>query len=491
MKMNRNRIAGDTVAMAFVKLLSMFTSILTTMILSRRLSLVEYGTYSTGNLIINTATSVSALGLLDAVNFYYNGKEKDDGRDRYINTTFLLLLLFGCTAATVIILFQNAFTRYFHNTLLKTIYVYIAFRPLLSNLEVASRNLHLAIGKARFIAFRNALFSMGKLLIISITSLLTTNVATIFLCILILELGTTLLNFYVLEKNNVHVRMEHSDPRMIKEILQFCIPMGIYIQLNALTQNMDSFIIGYFESTDKLAIYTNCSTRLPIDFMSTSLLTVLIPAMTRCIQKKELQAGLELFRCYIKIGYIFSWAFGLACILLSPEAVRFLYGDKYLDGTVIFVIYILVDMLRFANLSLILSAKGDTKTLMLLSCGSLGANLILNVLFYQLFGFAGPAIATVVITLFMSICLLQKSAKVLDTTIVGLLDKKHLSKYFLCMLAAGVLTYAVRLILNSMSCHYFVTLVIGGLICTISILVCNYRDIRNTFRILNTVGRNK
>lgn len=489
--MNKNRIAGDTVAMAFVKILSMVTSIITTMILSRRLELVEYGTYSTGNLIINTATSLSAIGLLDAVNFYYNGKEKDNGRDKYVNTIFLLIALSGTVAGAVIILFQKAITNYFHNTLLKTIYLYIAFRPLLTNAEVASRNLHLAIGKAKFIALRNAVFALGKLLIVFLTSLFITDVSIIFLCILILEIFTTFLNFYVLEKNHVHVRIGSSDFGKVREILQFCIPMGIYIQANSLTQNMDSFVIGYFEATEKLAIYTNCTTRLPIDFMSTSLLTVLIPSMTKCIQKKELNAGSELFKCYIKIGYIFSWAFGLACIILSPEAVKFLYGDKYIEGTVIFVIYMIVDMLCFANLSLILSAKGDTKTLMFISCGSLVANLILNILFYYIFGFIGPAVSTVIITLAMSGLMLQKSAKVLGTNIKGLFDGKHLLKFLISMLTVGILTYAIRVVLEHFDCHYFITLVVGGAFCIISVLALNYKDIRDTFGILNTVGKNK
>lgn len=487
--MSRNRIAGDTIAMAFVKLLSMFTSIITTMILSRRLALVEYGTYSTGNLIINTATSLSALGLLDAVNYYYNGKEEAEGRDRYVNTTFLLILLCGGTAAAVILLFYSAITQYFHNTLLNTIYAYIAFRPLLTNAETASRNLHLAIGKAKFVALRNTIFYVGKLAIILVTSYFTTDVGTIFLCLLLLEIGTLTLNLYVLERNHICIRIQHSDFGRCKEILRFCIPMGIYIQANILTQNMDAFVIGYFETTDRLAIYTNCTTRLPIDFLATSLLTVLIPAITRCIQRKELARCSELFKCYIKLGYIFAWAFGLACILLSPEAVRFLYGEKYLEGTSIFVLYIFVDMLRFANLSLILSAKGDTKTLMLLSCGSLVANFVLNNAFYALFGFIGPAVATVVITAASSLLMLQKSAGVLGSTISALFDGKHIRKYLLCMLLCGAGTAMVRAILQTLHCHYFITLAVGGSVCVLSILALQYTEIRNTFRTLNTVGK--
>ena len=69
--MSKNRILGDSIALAAVKIFTMATSIISTMILSRSLPLTEYGTYSTGNLIYNTATLLSAFGLIDAVNYYY------------------------------------------------------------------------------------------------------------------------------------------------------------------------------------------------------------------------------------------------------------------------------------------------------------------------------------------------------------------------------------------------------------------------------------
>lgn len=99
--MSKNRILGDSIALAAVKIFTMATSIISTMILSRSLPLTEYGTYSTGNLIYNTATLLSAFGLIDAVNYYYNGKKTEE-RSQYINTVFFLFLVCGSAAGIVI-----------------------------------------------------------------------------------------------------------------------------------------------------------------------------------------------------------------------------------------------------------------------------------------------------------------------------------------------------------------------------------------------------
>lgn len=486
--MSKNRLASDTIAMAAVKVLSLCSGLVTTMILSRLLPLTDYGTYSTGNLITATATSLCAFGLMDAVNFYYNGKPGDQ-REGYINTAFALIFLCGLAAAAVILAGSGLITEYFHNPRLAAIYIYVAFRPLISNLELGTRNLHLSIGRAKFIALRNGLFSGGKLVLVGLAALLGAGVETIFACILALEAATLVFNYTALERSGVAVRPHRLNTGLIREILAFCVPMGIYIQTNALSQNLDSFVIGYFEPTERLAIYTNCASRLPIDFVSNALMTVLIPALTRAVHRRELARGRELFRSYIKIGYLFAWPIGGACIVLAPQVVRFLYGERYLDGTAIFVIYMVVDMIRFANLSLILSAKGETKRLMWISMGSLAANLILNYGFYHLFGFAGPALATVVVMAATTVVVMGCSARILGGSMVRLVDWRHLAQMLAQLVAVGAVTFGLRRFLEGLGLHYFLILAVCGGGMALVVMAMNHRQIREAFGLLNRSGK--
>ena len=121
-----------------------------------------------------------------------------------------------------------------------------------------------------------------------------------------------------------------------------------------------------------------------------------------------------LYTSYLKVGYISTLSFGFGVILVAPEAVCFLYGDKYLSGVSIFIIYIFVDMINFISYSLVLSAKGKTRDLMIVSCSALAVNVIINYLLYKVMGFIGPAVATVIITAGASFVLLRKSAFILN-----------------------------------------------------------------------------
>ena len=62
--------SGNSILLALVKLFTTISGILSTMIISHALSLQLYGTYSQTALIVTTATNLSALGLVDAINFF-------------------------------------------------------------------------------------------------------------------------------------------------------------------------------------------------------------------------------------------------------------------------------------------------------------------------------------------------------------------------------------------------------------------------------------
>lgn len=483
-----NNMLVDSIALASVKVFTMGTSILATMVLSRTLPLSDYGTYSTGNLMINTATLISAFGLIDAVNYYYNGTAVQD-REDYINTVFLLFTVCGAIAAGVILSAQGLITRYFHNPKLGAIYAYIAFRPFLQNFSSGLQNLQISIGKARAVAIRNAAVSISKLSAVLLASFYTRNIATVFLCMLGVEIAAMLFYYRVLWDNGVRVRPFQPDWSKVKEILIFCVPMGIYIQTNSLSRDLDKFVIGFFESTEKLAVYTNCSAKLPFDLVSGPLLTLLIPLLTRCIREDDFKNGADLFRCYLKIGYIFTFAFGLGCIAAAPQAVQLLYGPKYLEGVPIFTIYILVDMIHFISYSLVLAAKGRTGDLMRVSCGALVVNLALNPLLYQLMGLIGPAVATVIVTSGANAILLAKSAEILKENITALFDGKHVLLYGL---QASVLSAALRparVYLEQAGLHYAIIFAAVGGAFVGAMLLLNRKEIKKTFALLNRVNR--
>ena len=155
---------------------------------------------------------------------------------------------------------------------------------------------------------------------------------------------------------------------------------------------------------------------------------------------------------------------GKQLTITNPEMTRFMmtlndavdlvlyafeHTEKYLSGISIFVVYILVDIMQFTNITLILSASGKTKTLMLLSGGSIVLNIGMNFLLFHLLGVIGPAIATLLITSLTGAAILYFSAKKLGTRITGFFDFRYLIRLLAENIAAVTVLACLRNLLES------------------------------------------
>ena len=473
----------NALLLSAIRCLSILTNMLSLAILARALSLESYGTYSAGNLIISVFTNATLLGMADASNFYFN--QKTLNREDCLNTIFFLQLILGLGCAAVILLGQKAITDYFRNPLLQGIYWYIAFRPLMANLYTMLLTLQFSIGNARIAAIRKLLMAVIRLSSVLVTAYITQDVRTIFVAYLLFDTITNAYYLRTFRKAAFPIRPLRFRRELIRPILTFAVPMGIYVLMNSLSRDIDKLVIGRFSGPEQLAIYTNCGAPLPFDIVTSAFLTMVIPIMTRLVQREELERGLQLLRAYLSVGILSTVVFASASIILSEEMILFLYGKEYLVGQSVFVLYTFVDIAKFANISMVLSAKGKTKTLMAISLFMLGLNTVLNMVLYKVLGFFGPAIATVLITLLTTFILLKISAQILQSSLVRLLDLRLTGKLLISVLVMGIFSWGIRQYFAGLGIHYFFRLAGIGLFFCGSVMLLNKKEIICTFRALN------
>lgn len=482
--MNQNRNSKDAFLLSSVKLFTIFVGTFSTMLLSKKLNLEVYGTYSTLNLIVTTGTSVSVLGLADAVNYFYNSEKNVERQKKYVSTIFSFQFIIGVITGMVIISSEPLLVNYFENNLLKGMCIYVAFRPYLANTILSLQNLQVAIGRAKEIAIRNALFSLVKIITIYICTFWIKDIRILLFMFLLMDFITVIYFSKVFAKEKFPIQIFNINKDILIEVLCLSIPMGLYIMSNTLMRDLDKYIIGYFESTSMLAIYTNCSTPLPLDVITNSFLVIIIPIMTRAIAEKDYYKAQCLFKNYFMIGLYSTLIFGIGIILVADEAISILYSDQYLEGKAIFVIYILASIIKFANLTLVLSARGRTKTLMILSLISLCINSVLNILLYYLLGVYGPAIATVFVTFINVIILTKISCSIIKLSFKEIISLKELllltgQIIFLIIIFHNFKNYLYGLGLDK----YFILIICGGGFCFLMLglnlkkILCILRDI--------------
>ena len=150
-----------------------------------------------------------------------------------------------------------------------------------------------------------------------------------------------------------------------------------------------------------------------------------------------------------------------------------------------FVIYLFVDMIRFANVTTILSGSGKTKTLMTISIITLILNAFFNVVAYFFFGMIGPAITTLVLTFFMNVSLLHFGAKEIESTILHLFDIKEMIVVGAEILVLGCGAHYLADVLSNKGISLFFILAISFGIYCVMILLLNYRRIIDCLKKLN------
>lgn len=479
--------AADSLVLTFVKVVTAALGLLTTKLLSTQFSLHEYGTYSQAMLLVSTVTSISILGLSDATNYFYNAADDEERKQQSIATVFGIQYIIGLGFGLIICLAHIPIINYFKNEDLKTIIFFAAWMPVFNNLIPMLQVLFISIGKAKTIAVRNFVVSLSRLFIVGIASFITQNIRTVFILILFLDIAQVAFFYCSFSKNRFRIRLSNFRVELVKPILSFSIPMTVFVFTNALSRDIDKYVISYFTDTQTLAVYTNAAKILPFDMLTASFLTVLIPIITRQVRSENYTEAQNTLKAYLRVGYLATWIMVSGSIVNAKETMLFFYDTKYLSGLSVFIIYLFVDMIKFANVSLILSAKGKTKTLMKWSVISLIVNAILNVLAYLAFGIVGPAITTLVITILLMVIYLSISAREIDTSFIKLFDLKEVTIEIVQLIIVGIVSYAIKIMLRSLFNSYVIVLVLTYGIFVGCMLLLNKRRLISCLKTINTM----
>lgn len=478
-----NKKSTDVALLAAVRIVTLVGNLASTAILSRALTLADYGTYSASNIIVTVASSVTILGFMDATNYFYNlNSGKKEG---YINTIFAVQMLIGLICGAIILLAGQTISKFLGDPALNGLYLYIAFRPLLLNIADSLLALQASIGKARAVAVRNGITTLLRLIFAVIVATVFTSVEFLLLTLIFLDLITIIFYYSSFKHAAFHIKPWQLDSSLLSEILAFSIPMGIYVMLSTLMKETDKTVIAFFMSPADLAVYSNCSKPLPLSIISSAFLTVFTPALTRFIQNKKFENAKKLCETYLKIGYMTAFVFAGACIIFAAEAIQLLYGEKYLTGKWVFVIYILIDMLKFSNITIVLAAKGKTKKLMFIAAIALWLNIILNVVLYKLVGMIGPAVASLLITIMLTGVLLVCSAKEMETGVWEIIHPKKLCMFLIVICFIGSIFFGVRHIFLMMQIPFYVILALGAFMYCVAVFSIYHKEIIISIREIN------
>lgn len=481
--------SADAILLVIVKLVTTLLGLTVTRLLSQYLAVYDYGTYSQILLITSTVSSLTILGMMDGINYFYCAEPQKEKRENDVSSMFSLQCMISAGAGCAVLLLSAPLCTYFDNPDVRKLLIFAATLPMLQNLISMLQILLISVGKAKLLAVRNFAVSAIRLLIVLLVISAVQSVAVVLATTLLLDIAQIILFVVILRKADCRIRIQRIQKGTVGRIFRYCAPMAVFISINALNRDIDKYLVSLWTDTETLAVYSNASKILPFDIIISAFTTVLLPQITRSLTSGQKEKAANLYRLFLEIAYLSTTVLCCAALAASPQLMELLYTSKYLSGLSIFQVYILVDMIRFTNITMVLSAAGKTKKLMFLSFGALALNALLNIILFRIWGIVGPAIATLITTLVLGLAILSQSAKALEIKPASLFDWKFLLRFAAESLCLTLLLYYLQQWLSQQGIHYFLILVIICGIYGLSMLILHGKHLLRLMKRVNAETR--
>ena len=108
-------------------------------------------------------------------------------------------------------------------------------------------------------------------------------------------------------------------------------------------------------------------------------------------------------------------------------------------------------------------------------------------MFYHIFGFIGPAIATVVVTVLLTVVLAEMSANSLETSILNLIDWNEILRFIGWLVIMGVVCFSLKRMLEMIGINSLIILFFLGTTYIIAIFWINKKKIFSAMKEINAL----
>ena len=411
MNMAKNSIRKDTIWLSISKVTTLVLSTVCVMLLSRIRTLREYGTYSQIIMVTTLVSTLFILGLPNSINYFLAKSKNKSDEKSFITLYYTINCVVSIIVGILLVLGKTIVCKYFNNSDIANYWYFLLLYPFVLLTTESLSNVLVFYSKTTTLTFYNLIHIVVTLVCIVATFYLKMPFSIYMALFLVCEIVFAVITHFIAFRV-VGGFAKLPNAKFLKTLFAFSVPIGLAYSVGTLTSGLDKLMISHWYSTEEYAIYSNAAKELPLSIIATASITVIMPRATKLIGDNQGKQAVFLWKTSFSFNYILMclMVFGIVCF--APDIMTILYSSKYLPGLDVFRIYVLIMLIRSTSFGMLLIASGKTRLVMLNSVFVLIANVGLNFLFYHLFGFIGPAIA--------SVC-----ASVLEMSILVILTSKH------------------------------------------------------------------
>lgn len=474
----------DSLLLTLNRLAKSLTQVFITVLLARILTIEEMGIYQQVFLIAIMIGSFLPFEMQTTFSYFFNKTDDMKMKSSVISNTFLVLLGIGTVSfLSLLLIFNN--NIFFQENHLKDYSIWMSVWCFATITGNYLENLFISTKRAKIFSLSTLVYYFCFAIVIWLIIVQTKNLLLTVKVIGMLEIIRVVgLHVVFYSKQKISFK---ADLPLLKKQLKYTVAVGAVTTVEVLTNITDKIIVSIYFTVKEFGVFSVVAKEIPfVSIITVAVITAMLPRLGELYSvQKDPQKALHLWTSTSKTLTVIIFPLFWILLFYHKAFIELFYSKAYLSGATIFVIYLLKFPLRFTVFYTLLLIAGKQKLLLINSLITVVLNMLVCLLFVNLFGYLGVAAATVAVAYF-GVYLQQRAvSKVFNIKQTQLLPyKKILVTFFLSGIATGVMYLAVSFI----NVHSIVQLFVGGLL---SMLTCVILSITRNEITLDFIPKNK
>lgn len=375
-------------------------------VLARYLTVEDFGKYQQLKLIEGMFGVVFSMGIPVAISYFHGQsnsyRDKVSVYKRFFITQILLvfvgILLFYFSSGVLADLFKNEYLSVFA-VAVSVIMITNTSLELFKNLSIVTIKLKYFL----------VVTSLVQLLSIATNILIVIYTKDIFYILINTAVFNTLI-FLILVKKNLKYFLFDTPKKLINRTeSKYVLAMGSVALVGVFNGYIDQLMVSFMLSVEDYANLRIGAFQIPfIGIITGSLLTVMIPIISKYYKNKEYQNITDMWKISIEKASILLVPIVIFCLIFAHEIIISFFGDKYESAVIIFQVYMFQWLRAVVIFGGVMGAIGLEKELFKNTVLIAILNVILNYFLILEFGVIGAAIATTFLNYFGALLLIKK-----------------------------------------------------------------------------------
>lgn len=450
-----NKLLKNVASYSFGNLVSKTLLFLFGMIVARLYGAAVYGQYNYAVSVVSYFIMFSNLGV-QSYAVYSIAKEPERTAELY-SKVLSLEIIFGAVSTAFLVIFVKIFPS---NALMVLL---VGSTILISAINVDW--LYKAKQDFKSVSVQVIMISLVQCLIVIIAAIYgITNWMILPAAVSFAQfVGNCFLLFKVKKIYSIGYHLDVRDwTPLIKNGLPFLFS-GIFAGINC---NIDIVFLGNMVD-DKLVGCYSAAYKI-INLLTLMVSVVFTPVFPVLVEKFEQGFIFDINKMMsksIKLLLIFIMPIVMGGIITGNEVILLLFGEEYSGTNIAFrflLVYTVVFYIREAY-GYLISASGNQKKYMLITCASAGSNICMNLLLIPVGGIEGAALATVISEIINLILMKNTVKKVVPLRFENLQLKK-------ISLAVGIMGIIIC-VLQKLNLNFVIIVLISAVVYGVALLI--------------------